>query len=116
MSGPPGRMTAVVLRVKEACVTPCPLAGSGKRPDVSPECFKYILSQHGCVYDITGKRAVGISEGAAAHGVWSSLLPGETFTPDMSKAQADSLLRADLRKLCRMCNRFGKDVLLLSES
>jgi len=43
------------------------------------------------------------------------LLPGETFTPDMSEAQADSLLRADLRKLCRMCSRFGKDSLLLSE-
>ncbi len=32
----------------------------------------------------------------------------------MSKAQADSLLRADLRKLCRMCSRFGKDVLLVA--
>lgn len=42
------------------------------------------------------------------------LLPGETFRPDMSKAQADSLLRADLRKLCRMCSRFGKDALLVA--
>ena len=33
----------------------------------------------------------------------------------MTKAQADSLLRADLLKLCCMCSRFGKDALLLSE-
>ena len=30
------------------------------------------------------------------------------------KAQADSLLRADLMKLCRMCSRFGKDALLVA--
>ena len=48
-------------------------------------------------------------------GYGHKLLPGEKFRPDMSKAQADSLLRADLRKLCRMCSRFGKDSLLLSE-
>ena len=49
-------------------------------------------------------------------GYGQKLLPGETFTPDMAEEQADSLLRADLRKLCRMCSRFGKDALLLSES
>ncbi len=49
-------------------------------------------------------------------GYGHKLLQGETFTPGMSKAQADSLLRADLRKLCRMCSRFGKDAVLLSES
>ena len=48
-------------------------------------------------------------------GFGHKLLPGETFTPDMTKAQADSLLRADLLKLCCMCSRFGKDALLLSE-
>ena len=48
-------------------------------------------------------------------GYGHKLLPGETFTPDMSEAQADSLLRADLMKLCRMCSRFGKDALILSE-
>jgi len=32
----------------------------------------------------------------------------------MSEAQADSLLRADLMKLCRMCSRFGKDALLVA--
>lgn len=42
------------------------------------------------------------------------LLPGETFTPDMTEEQADSLLRADLMKLCRMCSRFGKDSLLVA--
>lgn len=42
------------------------------------------------------------------------LLPGETFRPDKSEAQADSLLRADLMKLCRMCSRFGKDALLVA--
>lgn len=49
-------------------------------------------------------------------GYGHKLLPGETFIPDMSEAQADSLLRADLMKLCRMCSRFGKDAVLLSES
>ena len=48
-------------------------------------------------------------------GYGHKLLPGETFTPDMSEAQADSLLKADLMKLCRMCGRFGKDAILLSE-
>ena len=47
-------------------------------------------------------------------GYGHKLLQGETFTPGMSKAQADSLLRADLRKLCRMCSRFGKDALLVA--
>ena len=47
-------------------------------------------------------------------GYGHKLLPGETFRPDMSEAQADSLLRADLRKLCRMCSRFGKDSLLVA--
>lgn len=42
------------------------------------------------------------------------LLSGETFTPDMTEEQADSLLRADLMKLCRMCSRFGKDAVLIA--
>lgn len=42
------------------------------------------------------------------------LLENETFTPDMTEEQADSLLRADLMKLCRMCSRFGKDALLVA--
>ncbi len=47
-------------------------------------------------------------------GYGHKLLPGERFTPDMTEAQADSLLRADLLKLCRMCSRFGKDALLIA--
>lgn len=47
-------------------------------------------------------------------GYGHKLLPGEKFTPDMTKAQADSLLRADLLKLCGMCSRFGKDALLVA--
>lgn len=42
------------------------------------------------------------------------LLENETFTPDMTEEQADSLLRADLMKLCRMCSRFGKVALLVA--
>lgn len=32
----------------------------------------------------------------------------------MTREQADSLLRADLLKLYRMCSRFGKDALLIA--
>ena len=42
------------------------------------------------------------------------LLPGERLSAHMTKAQADSLLRADLRKLYKMCRRFGKDALLIA--
>lgn len=41
-------------------------------------------------------------------------LPGEKLTAYLSEAQADSLLRSDLRKLCATFRRFGKDSLLLS--
>lgn len=47
-------------------------------------------------------------------GYGHKLLPGETFSPNMTEAQADYLLRADLLKLCRMCSRFGKDALLVA--
>lgn len=43
------------------------------------------------------------------------VLPGETFTNGISRAQGDSILRADLRKLCRMFSYLGRDSLLLSE-
>ena len=43
------------------------------------------------------------------------VLPGEKFTNNISKAQGDSILRADLRKLCRMFSYLGRDSLLLSE-
>ena len=48
-------------------------------------------------------------------GYGHKILPHEKLTADMTEAQADSLLRADLRKLHKMCSRFGKDALLLSE-
>lgn len=48
-------------------------------------------------------------------GYGHKILPHEKLTTDMTEAQADSLLRADLRKLHKMCSRFGKDALLLSE-
>ena len=48
-------------------------------------------------------------------GYGHKVLPHEKLTADMTEAQADSLLRADLRKLYKMCSRFGKDALLLSE-
>ena len=48
-------------------------------------------------------------------GYGHKILPHEKLTTDMTEAQADSLLRADLRKLHKMCSRFGKDAYLLSE-
>ena len=43
------------------------------------------------------------------------VLPRERFTNSISKAQGDSILREDLRKLCRMFSYLGRDSLLLSE-
>ena len=43
------------------------------------------------------------------------VLPGERFTNSISKAQGDSILREDLRKLCRMFSYLGRDSLILSE-
>ena len=42
------------------------------------------------------------------------VLPGESFTNDITKAQGDSILRADMMKLCRLFSRFGRDSTLLS--
>lgn len=42
------------------------------------------------------------------------LLEGEKLTANLTEAQADSLLRSDLRKRCATFRRFGKDVLLLA--
>lgn len=42
------------------------------------------------------------------------MLPGERLTHKISRAQGDSLLRADMRKLCRMFRRFGRDSTLLA--
>lgn len=42
------------------------------------------------------------------------VLPGERFTNSITKAQGDSILRADLRKLCRMFSYLGRDSLIVS--
>lgn len=47
-------------------------------------------------------------------GYGHKLLPGEKLTAHITKAQADSLLRADLRKRYVTFRRFGKDALLLA--
>lgn len=47
-------------------------------------------------------------------GYGHKLLPGERLTSNLTKAQADSLLRADLRKRYVTFRRFGKDALLLT--
>ena len=40
---------------------------------------------------------------------------GEKLTADITEAQADSLLRADLAGMCALFRHLGKDSLLLSE-
>lgn len=47
-------------------------------------------------------------------GYGHKLLPGERLTHKISRAHGDSLLRADMRKLCRMFRRFGRDSTLLA--
>lgn len=47
-------------------------------------------------------------------GYGHKLLPKERLTHKISRAQGDSLLRADMRKLCRMFRRFGRDSVLLA--
>lgn len=47
-------------------------------------------------------------------GYGHKLLPGERLTHEISRSQGDSLLRADMRKLCRMFSRFGRDSVLLA--
>lgn len=47
-------------------------------------------------------------------GYGHKLLPGERLTHKISRAQGDSLLRSDIRKLCRMFRRFGSDSTLLA--
>lgn len=41
------------------------------------------------------------------------LLAGETFSNPLTEAEADSLLRADLRRKCAVFRRFKQDSLLL---
>ena len=46
------------------------------------------------------------------------VLPGEPYRRgcQLTEAQADALLRKDLRKFCALYSQYGKDSLLLSES
>ena len=60
------------------------------------------------------KRAEGWHRGQMPYiGYGHCLLPGETLTENLSKAQADSLLRSDLRKCCDAFREFENDALLL---
>ena len=56
------------------------------------------------------RRTFGFADYRWGHKV----LPGESFTNDITKAQGDSILRADMMKLCRLFSRFGRDSTLLS--
>ena len=42
------------------------------------------------------------------------ILPHEKFTTNLTFQQADSLLRSDLRKLCTLFRKYGRDTLLLA--
>ena len=42
------------------------------------------------------------------------ILPHEKFRKNLSFQQADSLLRSDLRKLCTLFRKYGRDTLLLA--
>ena len=58
-------------------------------------------------------RGLAWREKALAYVGWGhKVLPGERFTNGITKAQGDSILRADLRKLCRMFSYLGRDSLL----
>ncbi len=47
-------------------------------------------------------------------GYGHKVLPGERLTSSISKQQGEALLRSDLKKLCTMFRKFGKDSLLLA--
>lgn len=42
------------------------------------------------------------------------ILPHEKFRKNLSFQQADSLLRSDLRKLCTLFGKYGRDTLILA--
>lgn len=42
------------------------------------------------------------------------LNPGENYKPNMSFAEAELLLRKDLKEFCKMFRKYGKDSLLLA--
>ena len=47
-------------------------------------------------------------------GYGHKVLPGERLTNDITKEQGDSILRADLRKLCRIFSYLGRDSLIVA--
>jgi lysozyme len=47
-------------------------------------------------------------------GYGHKLRPGETYSSNMSLAEADRLLRKDLKEFCGMFSKYGKDSLLLA--
>ena len=47
-------------------------------------------------------------------GYGHKLRPGETYSSNMSLAEADRLLRKDLKEFCAMFRSYGKDTLLLA--
>ncbi len=47
-------------------------------------------------------------------GYGHKLKPGENYSSDMSLAEAEVLLRKDLKELCTMFQQYGKDSLLLA--
>ncbi|CAK7089256.1 MAG: hypothetical protein BACB_05208 [Bacteroides thetaiotaomicron] len=105
-------VAAICLILTCNCLAAHPRGGGGSPPtatEIPDSLFEQAIA---CIKRFEGWHGKHLPYVGWGH----KLLPGETFRPDMSKAQADSLLRADLRKLCRMCSRFGKDALLLSES
>ena len=103
-------VAAICLILTSNCLVAHPGRGGGSPPsamEIPDSLFEQAVA---CI-----KRFEGWHGNHLPYVGWGhKLLPGETFRPDMSKAQADSLLRTDLRKLCRMCSRFGKDALLVA--
>ena len=79
-----------------------PVKASPDRFSLAVECVKRFEGWHG------EKRHLPYI------GYGHKLLPGERLTHKISRAQGDSLLRADMRKLCRMFRRFGQDSVLLA--
>lgn len=47
-------------------------------------------------------------------GYGHKVLPGESYTSEMTEMQAEQLLRKDLKELCRRFSTYGKDSLLLA--
>ena len=67
------------------------------------------------VYISSSARVVTNVQGRRPHvGYGHRLLPGERLSCAMTKRQADSLLRADLKKRLVTFRRFGRDSLLLA--